>query len=211
MVPAMVNGGGQRRSTAAVTAGPPVNHRRTTGQPPPNHRSTVVDRQSTAGSGRVVGWVWSGRGSGQDRVGHVSAATSAADSNTGHLGSWFDKNGLHHATKSSINISSNKNGLHLGLTTLKGISTNQGHGVHRLTSSLSPSPENEMSVTWVKEADSRMLKVMGGFRLRELVIELKKDGFVIDVYTSLISVYASDSRFHETKAVLRIWRRKGVG
>ncbi|GJT51471.1 hypothetical protein Tco_0977628 [Tanacetum coccineum] len=180
--------GQRRRSTVAATVNGGGQRRSTvavTTGPPVNNRRTI----------------------GQPPPNHRSTVVDRQSTTS----SWFDKNGLHHATKSSINISSNKNGLHLGLTTLKGISTNQGHGVHRLTSSLSPSPENEMSVTWVKEADSRMLKVMGGFRLRELVIELKKDGFVIDVYTSLISVYASDSRFHETKAVLRIWRRKGVG
>ncbi|GKG26623.1 hypothetical protein Tco_0402326 [Tanacetum coccineum] len=78
--------GGQRRSTKTVNGASDgqrwrsttVNsggHRRTTGQPPPDHRSTVVDRQSTAGSGRVVGWVWlgqvgswAGSGSGRPRV-----------------------------------------------------------------------------------------------------------------------------------------------
>ncbi|GKG36561.1 hypothetical protein Tco_0444239, partial [Tanacetum coccineum] len=33
MVAAMVNGGGQRQSTVAVIAGPPLDHRPTTSQP----------------------------------------------------------------------------------------------------------------------------------------------------------------------------------
>ncbi|GJT35209.1 zf-CCHC domain-containing protein [Tanacetum coccineum] len=60
--------GGQRRRTT-------VDHRWTTGQrrrttvgPPVNHRSTVVDRQSTARSGRVVGQSGSGLGPGLDQV-----------------------------------------------------------------------------------------------------------------------------------------------
>ncbi|GKF46482.1 hypothetical protein Tco_0136284, partial [Tanacetum coccineum] len=69
----MVNGGGQWWRSMVATTVNGGGHRRTTGQPPSDHRSTVVDRQSTAGSGRVMGWVWSGREPGQDRVGHVSA------------------------------------------------------------------------------------------------------------------------------------------
>ncbi|GKF87026.1 hypothetical protein Tco_0254853, partial [Tanacetum coccineum] len=74
-VAATVNGGGQRRSTVAVTAGPSV-----------NHRSTVVDRQSTAGSGRVVGWVWSGRGSGQ--VGSWAGSGSGRPRVSCHVSRW---------------------------------------------------------------------------------------------------------------------------
>ncbi|GKG40491.1 hypothetical protein Tco_0467268 [Tanacetum coccineum] len=48
----------QRRSTVAVNDGQRW-------RSPPDHRSTVVDRQSTAGSGQVVGWVWSVCGPGQ--------------------------------------------------------------------------------------------------------------------------------------------------
>ncbi|GJX81150.1 hypothetical protein Tco_0329299 [Tanacetum coccineum] len=58
----VVNGGSQRWPTTVNSGGPPSDHRRTTGQrrrttarPPVNHQSTVVDRQSTTGSGRVVG------------------------------------------------------------------------------------------------------------------------------------------------------------
>ncbi|GKE85392.1 hypothetical protein Tco_1559134, partial [Tanacetum coccineum] len=37
--------------------GPPLDHHRTTAGPPVNHRSTVVDRQLTGWSGRVMGRV----------------------------------------------------------------------------------------------------------------------------------------------------------
>ncbi|GJU73993.1 hypothetical protein Tco_1265398 [Tanacetum coccineum] len=48
-----VNGSGQRRSTT-VNGGAPL---LTTAGPPPNHHSTVVDRQSTIGSGFGSGQV----------------------------------------------------------------------------------------------------------------------------------------------------------
>ncbi|GKE58701.1 hypothetical protein Tco_1497886, partial [Tanacetum coccineum] len=50
---------------------------RTTVGPPPDHRSTVVDRQSIARPGWVVGWSGSGLRPGLDRVGSGSATCHA--------------------------------------------------------------------------------------------------------------------------------------
>ncbi|GKE06502.1 hypothetical protein Tco_1398520 [Tanacetum coccineum] len=46
--------GGQWWPTTVNGSGPPSDHRLTTAGPPVNQRSTVVDRQSTAGSGGVI-------------------------------------------------------------------------------------------------------------------------------------------------------------
>ncbi|GKE68440.1 hypothetical protein Tco_1526512, partial [Tanacetum coccineum] len=78
----MVNGDGQRwqrRSMVAVNDGQRW-------RSSPDHRSTVVDRQSTAGSGQVVGWVWSGRGPGQ--VGSWAGSGSGRPRVSCHVSRW---------------------------------------------------------------------------------------------------------------------------
>ncbi|GKF87676.1 hypothetical protein Tco_0258553, partial [Tanacetum coccineum] len=65
--------GGQRRQSTVANDG---QRRRTTVGPPQDHRSMVVDRQSTAGSGGS--WAGSGSGPGPGRVGSGSGLPRGA-------------------------------------------------------------------------------------------------------------------------------------